>query len=230
MNHLSNSAHWHILGAGAIGSLWLAQLSRSDIPCTLLVRPERLPEGQHSQITELHITEEGRTHRLVTSLESTSASSTITHLLVTTKAGDVLPALKALQQRLMPNTIFVLLQNGMGSQQQVVEHFPENPVYAGSTTDGAWRERALHIHRAGRGETWLGALNVQAKAARTPLPVIKGMNIQFTDNILPRLQEKLAINSAINGLTALHNCAMVNYWTNDFSQLFRNYARRLNRY
>ena len=99
----------------------------------------------------------------------------------------------------------------LGHQQQVVEAFPECAIFAGSTTDGAWQEQFLHIHRAGQGLTQFGPLN---KAAHQPenrerlqtLLNLDTLAALESDNIIAVLQQKLAINAAINGLTVLHNC------------------------
>lgn len=200
--------HWHVLGAGAIGCLWSAQLFRSQIPCTLLLRPKRLDSAAGQT---LKITEANQTELLDVPLESTDAKTPIQNLLLTTKAADALTAVQSVKSRLAPNATILLLQNGMGSQQQIAEEFSDFPVYAGTTTDGAWIKGFLSIHRAGRGKTWLGPLNATAckqtqNSGITCLTRMTNMDISLTDNILLKLQEKVAINAAINGMTALHNC------------------------
>ena len=201
--------HWHVLGAGAIGCLWSAQLYKNQIPGTLLVRPQRLKTEKKPL---LRITEDGQLHQLPIAIEPTEASQPIENLLLTTKAGDALAAVKTVKHRLTDNATIVLLQNGMGSQQAISETFPQHAVYAGSTTDGAWLESFLTIHRAGHGKTWLGPLNSKSRSQRhnpgvEALTRLSGMNVSPVENVLTKLQEKLAINAAINGMSALHNCS-----------------------
>ncbi|WP_281646147.1 2-dehydropantoate 2-reductase [Parendozoicomonas sp. Alg238-R29] len=201
--------HWYILGAGAIGCLWGGQLFRSDIPSTFLVRPERLNNNTPSPV--LCITENQQRTEFPIDIQSIATEVSIQNLIITTKAGDALPALNAIADNLTSDATILLLQNGMGSQQQIAELFPQYAVYAGSTTDGAWLESFLNIHRAGRGKTWLGPLNPRAKefghySAINSLTKITDIDVTFVDNITEKLQEKLAINSAINGLAVLHDC------------------------
>ncbi|MTI15611.1 ketopantoate reductase family protein [Sansalvadorimonas verongulae] len=204
--------HWHILGAGAIGCLWSAQLYKNRITCMLLVRSQRFKQLESDTQPLLRITEGGQLNQLPVSIGSTNDAQPIENLLLTTKAGDALAAIQSVKDRLTNNTTIVLLQNGMGSQQAIAESFPELAVYAGSTTDGAWLESFLTIHRAGHGKTWLGPLSDKAHAethnhAIESLVKLVGMDVSLTENVLAKLQEKLAINAAINGMTALHNCS-----------------------
>ncbi|CAM3759971.1 ketopantoate reductase family protein [Parendozoicomonas haliclonae] len=198
---------WHILGAGAIGTLWTALLTRSGLSATLLVRPQRLPDQK--QVCDLNIQEDGETTTLPVTLESTNYTTKISHLLVTTKAGDTLSAIESVKERLTEDACIVLLQNGLGSQQEVAESFTNHPVFAGSTTDGAWLAEFLSVNRAGNGVTWLGASNPLAEDREgliSDLLNLPGLDVRPTDNVLQKLQEKLAINSAINALTAIHGC------------------------
>ncbi len=210
--HHSHHSHWHILGAGAIGSLWAYHMTQQNIPVTLLVRPERITS--HTNTATLRVecatksTEGDNTCEV--QLISTTDTAPISHLLVTTKAGDTLAILETLRPRLSHDAVIVLLQNGLGHQQQVAHAFANHGVFAGSTTDGVWQKDFLHICRAGHGLTRFGPLNGQAQESIKRLHSllhITGLKAEMSDNILGILQEKLAINAAINGLTIVHNCA-----------------------
>ncbi len=206
------STHWHILGAGAIGSLWAYHMTQQGIPVTLLVRPERIPEHGNRAMLRMDHQAESTKHSASCSVElvSTADTTTISHLLVTTKAGDTLAILKTLRPRLSRDAIIVLLQNGMGHQQTAAQFFADYGVFAGSTTDGVWQKDFLHICRAGYGSTRFGPLNERAKHSFKHLHSllhITGLKAEMSTNILAILQEKLAINAAINGLTIVHNCA-----------------------
>ena len=215
----SNPDHWYILGAGALGCLWASELIKRAVPVTVLVRPERLAEQRDAPL----LTVESADRRAIfpVTLESVQHEQTssgdksampIKHLLVTTKASDTLTALQQLGDRLTPDTLIVLLQNGLGHQQQVAEAFPDCAIFAGSTTDGAWQQTFLHIHRAGCGLTRFGALNERAhqpgyRQRLQTLLHLDTLQAEESPDILPVLQQKVAINSAINGLTVLYNCA-----------------------
>ena len=120
----------HILGVGALGSLWATKLSKSN-HVTLLLR-----EGLSKKTHRFEFIEEK--HSTIISLPCESATitnSTINTLLVFTKSYDALSAIGQLKHRITPATQIVLFQNGMGSQQNVIESLPNHQIYAASTTE-----------------------------------------------------------------------------------------------
>ncbi|THV07513.1 hypothetical protein K435DRAFT_260012 [Dendrothele bispora CBS 962.96] len=88
----------------------------------------------------------------------------IDSLFVTTKAHQTLPALRRLSPRLSGNSTIVLLQNGMGIYEELVEHIFRNPYnrphfILASNTHGAFiRSRAarFHVVHTGIGEIQFG--------------------------------------------------------------------------
>ncbi len=205
---------WHILGAGAIGCLWAAKLQvkrqakrQASQPVALLVRPDNA--ATHPLRDGLQLEQGGATYRSAPRIESTAATSPIRRLLVTTKSYQSEGAIAAIRRRLAPDAHVVMLQNGMGCQQQAARLLVDIPVYAGTTTDGVFRRTPNHIVWAGQGESWFGPLNAAAKQrGSSPLTPLLTTQWQagYDEAIEDRLWRKLAINTAINGLTALHNC------------------------
>jgi len=203
---MQNKPTIHILGAGALGSLWAAKLSKNNNIILILRNP--LPNNSHSfQFIE-------QKHTTKVSLPSESATSTkqtIDTLLVFTKSYDTLSALTQLKHRLSPTSQVVLFQNGMGSQQEIIKALPHCSLYAASTTEGANRPAKDTIIYAGQGETWLGPLNHSQTLKNqteqlTELLSSSTLNVFATPDIWQRLWTKLAINCAINPFTALLNC------------------------
>jgi 2-dehydropantoate 2-reductase len=103
----------------------------------------------------------------------------------------------------------VLFQNGLGSQQQVAATWPQRPVLAASTTEGANRpEQGLTVH-AGCGATWVGALNPtgQPLVNRVAQQLAESrLEVHPEQDILGRLWQKLVINAGINAFTAILDC------------------------
>jgi 2-dehydropantoate 2-reductase len=131
-------------------------------------------------------------------------------LLVTTKAGDTLSALSDWLPRIPEDTPIVLFQNGLGSQQAVAERWPERPVLAASTTEGANRPSQDVLVHAGVGDTWVGALTAAAKGQIGHVVqqlAVTGLRTHTEDSILHRLWQKLVINAGINPFTALLDCS-----------------------
>lgn len=89
-------------------------------------------------------------------IKSHSPLPSIQSLIVTNKAGTTLLALQALRSRLNASSTIVLLQNGMGVYEHLVQTIFTEPdtrpnFVIASTTHGAWSKRPLDVVHAGVG-------------------------------------------------------------------------------
>lgn len=195
-----------ILGAGSLGRLWGALLPTGT---TAFIPRRHAPEENEPDLTYRFQDGHGHYYPItVPSLDwSTQSPDT---LIVTTKAGDTLDALEASLPNLEPTVPVVLFQNGMGSQQAVAERWPDRPIMAASTTEGANRPNVQTTVHAGQGETWIGALTHSASPLITSVVnqlKASGLVIHEEPDILERLWGKLIINAGINPYTAILDCA-----------------------
>lgn len=193
--------HWHILGAGAIGTLWADLLTQSGQTVSLIRRT--VHPGQAKAIQVSHGRQSHRFHPHQLTVEALKPP--IDHLLVATKAQHTLAALQPLLPFLHDNSQVVLLQNGMGQHEAVARLLPRCRIWAATTTAGAWRESAEQLHLVSLGETRIGPWHTGMPVlpdgwATLPAPIIACTDIR------PYLWRKLAINCAINPLTALYHC------------------------
>jgi len=209
-----------ILGVGAIGTVmafWWQQ--RQPLAClrptddhTALQRKLSFSEVVAAQLPEdLLATSEfttASTSELQLSLPGWQ-NETLEWLLLSTKASATLPALQNIKTRLAKVKNILLLQNGMGQQQQVAEWLaeasPTTRLWLGSSTDGAYLKEnhdTPHYFYAGLGEVVVGPAETSLPASAIKLPP----HCQPVDNIHQRLFNKLAINAVINPLTALYRC------------------------
>ncbi len=192
---------WHILGAGAIGSLFASALHRSGTPVILLQRPGARSSGPRT----INIDAGNITTELSLPTSSNSDHELIQHVLVTTKSYDVDSALNEIAHRLTPEATVVILVNGMGFLKKIIPKFPNLKFTLGTTTEGAYRISEEHFCHAGSGNTWLGQ-------AGSPAPPWFGdfkkvsLDCAWDTGIENRLWQKLAVNCAINPLTALEQC------------------------
>lgn len=132
-------------------------------------------------------------------------------LVVCTKAADTLNALQHWQHFLPHTQRILLLQNGLGQQQQVIDWLQQQKLFitlwAAMCTEGAYRNNDKVVH-AGVGETLIGlwpdsnssGVSSEPKATST-LP-----KTEVSANIKQHLLKKLAINAVINPLTAYYRC------------------------
>lgn len=196
-----SNPHWHILGAGAMGCLMAARLRDAGGEITMLLR-NAAPEQRIVLVLE-----EGGTRREI-NLPGSGAQlgAGISHLLVTTKAYDVEHAVRSLIHRLDPQSQVLLLVNGLGYAQPLLQDFPWLQLFYGTTTEGAYRTAPRHICHAGSGQTRIGRPGQETPPGwmnqwQQALP-----DCRWDADIARALWLKLAINCAINPLTALHNC------------------------
>jgi 2-dehydropantoate 2-reductase len=191
------------LGCGALGGVFASLLTLSGQSTRLLLR-------DHHQST-LHpgidfTSLEGHVQLLNIERGFVSKPGQIKRLLVMTKASQVIAALAPLVGTLDASVPIVLLHNGMGIAEQVVAMFPHNPVIAGVTSHGAMRCGHFIFRHTGKGETWLGPINEAARAHAAladELALALGQ-AGWDEQVLARQWQKLAINCAINPLTALY--------------------------
>jgi 2-dehydropantoate 2-reductase len=192
--------HWHILGAGSIGLLWATKLSLAGFRVTLILRNqdklEQLLREPTIRCGDEHFPVEAELPNSVTKLSN---------LLITTKAYDVERAYESVKLRITSDTKVLFLHNGLGPQQRLLELYPQVQLWAGTTTDGAYLISNFHVTPAGEGETGIGSLSTpEQDGLYQDLSCLPGLHHQ--PSIIPRLWQKLAINCAINPLTAIYNC------------------------
>jgi 2-dehydropantoate 2-reductase len=190
-----------ILGAGSLGRLWAATLPAGRV--AFVPRPGQHPEAVHYRFHPI----EGELFSVTIPWLQSGQSPDV--LLVTTKAGDTLEALQSALPTISASTPVVLFQNGLGSQQQVAETWPDRPVLAASTTEGANRPEPGSLVHAGTGQTWIGPLTESAGIfVRSVVNRLasSGLKVLPEADIMTRLWQKLVINAGINPFTALLNC------------------------
>lgn len=198
--------HWHILGAGSIGCLWAAHLAKAGHKVTLILRNEhRLKD--FAAMNGIRLEVDGKTEDVSVQASLAAACPNISHLLITTKAYDTLSAIAPLTGRLNADSSIVIMQNGMGAQQQAAQSLSPSNVWAASSTDGAWLKAPFHVVFAGQGETKAGPLSSSTlpvvpsgMTPAAPLKLVEDPQIELS------LWRKLAINCAINPLTAYYDC------------------------
>lgn len=197
----------YVLGAGSLGLLWAARCARAGVDCRLLLRtPQALKDWQAGG-NQVLLEENGRVSRFVVPGDhARSCQQPIHTLIVATKAWAVSEALEALAPRLHEHTQILLLQNGLGSQQAVSQRFRTQRVLYASVTDGAWKRATNHVVWAGAGQTLIGDPRQQPAPDWLALLSRAAIDWEWRADILSVLWLKLAINCAINPISALHDC------------------------
>lgn len=199
---------WHVLGVGSIGGLWASHLALAGQCVTLVLKDsETLIEFNNSP---LQLETANEIKQLQLDAKSVDAlNHEIDCLLVTTKSFSTLEALRSVEQYFTAETKILLLQNGMGFQQQVVQRYPKLTVIAGITTEGAYRYSRFHVVHAGKGMSRFGALSLVSEQTVNQLRSCfdsLSLAVEWVDDIYSPMWHKVAMNTCINALTAIHRC------------------------
>ena len=197
----SENPRWHILGPGAIGSLFAAYLQSAGAAVTLIDH-----SNADEQARTLTMSGQEPTGSFTFPVSPADATATLSHVLVTTKAYNVAPAIDSVRHRLSAETAVVVIVNGMGVVETLGQHLNHARFYLGTTTEGAYRTSSTSIFHAGSGTTLLGAANKAVCPAWFSSFDAALPDCRWQNDIHSSLWRKLAINAAINPLTALLRC------------------------
>lgn len=197
-----------ILGPGAIGQLWAYQLHQAGHRVGLW--------GTQTAATWSMRQDDLPTLTLPYNQSSTLENADL--VLICVKAWQVKAALLPLLDKLNPQTVLLFIHNGMGALDNLGQQLASFPLLMATTTHGALKTNPHHVLHTGKGITHLGALNSQGERCVFLVDVLNHAlpEVLWADNITHALWHKLAINCAINPLTAIENCrngqlANVNY-------------------
>jgi 2-dehydropantoate 2-reductase len=195
-----------ILGAGAIGSLFGAFLSKKND--VLLI-------GRSSHVNAINqngLTIEGKTQlnvkiRAVDSVNKISFSPDL--LIITVKSYDTESAIKEVKSNIGDNTIVMSLQNGLDNLEKIGKYVSREKIIACTTTHGVVFSKPGIIKHTGIGKTVLGPLtgrNIQNAESIANMLSDVGIKTTVNDDIIKEIWIKAIVNSSINPLTALFNC------------------------
>jgi 2-dehydropantoate 2-reductase len=190
-----------ILGTGALATLFAARLSASSQRVTLLGAWPAALEALSSSGARLVDQRGGEHAYAVRATADTRECRGASHALVLVKAWQTARAARQLAECLAPDGLAVTLQNGLGNYETLVGQLGAGRVSLGATTTGATL-LGPGLVRAG-GE---GVVSIEAHSALGPLETAlrsAGFNVQVVDQAGPVVWGKLAINAAINPLSAL---------------------------
>ncbi|MFX0064432.1 MAG: ketopantoate reductase family protein [Candidatus Hermodarchaeota archaeon] len=206
-----------IYGAGGLGSVFGGYLARSH-DVTLICRARHadainksgllIYTPENSQFTVFP-----RAYSSIEKLKEIYAS-----IVISVKTYDLEQACRAIstQFNLSPTLEsskagycpkIILLQNGLGNEELASQFFPDRFIYRILTTNGAFFIKPGVIKHSGRGKTQIGKY-VPLKKDEFLLQmsrVLKSAGLETIPiyNLKERVWQKLAVNAAINPLTAL---------------------------
>lgn len=191
---------WSIVGRGAIGLLASARLQLAGFAPTLWLKQ---PVPLSLLFTNLQ--QQSRQLKLLPQ----PADTNMQRVLIPVKAYDVYQAISQLIPHLAADGQLVLSHNGIIPFEPILKQLtPTQGFWFLSTSQAAYKPTSNQVVHSGAGNSFLAKLTpagteddaivAAMTAALGPLTVVA--------DIYPLLWQKLAINAAINPLTALENC------------------------
>lgn len=193
-----------IVGVGAMGCLFAARLSPfADVTMVGHWAPQL--DALQSGMTL--ITPEAGEHRVTVSVTSDPRSLTPAPIvLVLVKSYQTARSAPEIRVLLEPDGIAVTLQNGIGNKQILDTQLGSERVVLGATTEGATLVDVGVVRHAGHGVTTLPRLSDKRAGLLASFATVlreAAFNVTFSTEIEARVWEKVAVNAAINPLTAL---------------------------
>ncbi|PNH89901.1 2-dehydropantoate 2-reductase [Vibrio diazotrophicus] len=187
-----------IVGPGAIGSLWAYKLHQAGHKVSLW----GTKQNQQWMLAADDSPE------ILFSYNQPQTLIDADLLLITVKAWQVETAITPLLPHVNKDAILLFMHNGMGAADKIAELISEYPVVISTTTHGALKVDAHHVKHTGIGQTQLGAFNLKGSQCIFLVDVLNHAlpTVSWNPNIQFALWNKLAINCAINPLTAIHQC------------------------
>lgn len=197
-----------IIGAGAMGSLIAARLVQAGSDIVLYGRPsDHLSRLQSDGLTAIEL--DGQSHHVPVSVSTDPAIVADARLvIVVVKTWATAAALAPLQPHLAPDTALLTLQNGLGNPEAIRAAIAPAapPVLIGITTQAALRPAPGIVQHTGAGPTAIGQEDGGSGSCLTETVrrfEAAGLPAVAVSDIERWIWRKLAINAAINPITAL---------------------------
>jgi len=198
-----NTVKITLVGAGAIGSLWAGALARQGHAIHLWRRQTDTAFTLQWQGLDAPDTD---TFTFCCNQPERLTSSDV--ILITVKAFQVLESIKSIAPWLRTATPVIVMHNGMGTENEVLQLLPDNPVLYATTSQAALRVDRQSVRHTGVGPTFLGAVNRAGEQWQSLAGVLNTAlaPCQWHEDIHAPQWQKLAVNCAINPLTAILQC------------------------
>ncbi|AFA41450.1 NADPH-specific 2-dehydropantoate reductase [Wigglesworthia glossinidia endosymbiont of Glossina morsitans morsitans (Yale colony)] len=188
-----------ILGCGVIGKIWIAHFMKKKY----FVQGWLKKNKKFLKFTLVSIFNEYKKYEIYSNDVYHLQKSDI--LLVTLKAWQTIQAIKKVLPKLKKNCAIVIIQNGIGIQEQLKKI--QQPLFFGITTHSGYLKNHITYHTH-YGATYIGPGNKSKYFYKSTLFILNDIlpKVIWKKNILYFIWLKLAVNCVINPLSVIYNC------------------------
>jgi len=197
-----------VWGGGSLGLLWTARLASLFPETVLLVRTQEQRDWiRRRGILLTHPS--GEKERISAKVRWVGeVDEPFDCLFIMVKQRDLRDVAKRLAAFSRLPAWVVLWQNGLGQDEPFASVLPREALCGAVTTEGALREGPGEVRHTGEGMTWIGPFSAEPVRPGIGAEIVEklknaGVRIEWENQILRRIWEKVAVNCAINPLTAL---------------------------
>ena len=197
-----------IAGVGAMGSLLAAYLAPQTNVLLFGHWPEQIAALNNADLS-VQIPGKGVFRQQVHAANDPANLGKPDILLIVVKSTQTTTVSEELVPHLPKSTTIITLQNGLGNWEKLTAVFPHNPVTSGVTALGATMLSPGHIQQAGFGATHLTVSDNMHPTTAVILQQFAhilnnaGLETHLSQDVDGLVWGKLAINAAINPLTAI---------------------------
>ena len=195
-----------IFGAGAIGSLIGAKLSKKNF-VILYGRKNHIDEINRNGLEIIGKTIFFNKLYATDNIKEIKINPDI--VILSVKSYDTVVALKQIEKIIDKNTILLTIQNGLDNIEKIKKMINPNQIIAGITTEGSLFIQPGKIKHTGKGITKLGELNGKQSIRIKKIVELfnnAGIYTISSNDIIEEIWIKAIINSSINPLTAIFRC------------------------
>jgi len=194
-----------VVGAGAIGSLFVGHLGTLLDTCVLTRRENHAQElNDHG----LKVSGKSNLQAKVNASTDPADLGDVDLVIIATKTNAVEASAKRLEGH-FPNAAILMVQNGLGCEE-VVRKYGDWPIISGVTFMSGVRHSDTHVEYELDTATWMGpwegggpdfafVKQVEALVNRS------GLIAEAYEDLRPHLWSKLIFNSAVNAISAVTN-------------------------
>lgn len=199
--------HILILGAGALGSLLGARLSRSATKISLLTTDSEHVQTVRRKGLAVEELDGSVTRYSMPAYDHAHALDEAPDLvMVTVKTHSIEEAVSSVLEHCPAGTLFLTVQNGIGNWERIANLVGKGSVLVGTTAQGATLVEPGRIRHGGNGPTFLGEPQGPPSARVDAIVAYfgqAGLKVEARNGMEQLIWEKLLVNVGINAITAL---------------------------